>query len=74
MMDVKELIMQSITRKALKWSALFILICLSLTCYAMGNASGAVILVALGFVFESVFWLFGHKLLTRKKSPSPQSH
>jgi len=65
--------MQSVTGKVLKWIALFVLLCLSLTCYAMGNASGAIILIVLGFAFEGVFWLFGHKLLTRKK-PKVPSH
>ncbi|EGI75113.1 hypothetical protein PH505_ab01670 [Pseudoalteromonas distincta] len=33
----------------------------SFTCYAMGNESGAIILMLAGFFFEVMFWLRGYK-------------
>ncbi len=71
--DLKERIMNPVAAKITKWLALLALICLAITCYAMGNASGAIALVILGFVFEGAFWLFGHKLVSRKKSERSQS-
>lgn len=65
--------MNSGAAKVIKWLALLVVICLAFTCYAMGSASGAIALVILGFVFEGAFWLFGHKLFSRKKSERAQS-
>ncbi|GAA66857.1 hypothetical protein P20429_0970 [Pseudoalteromonas sp. BSi20429] len=33
----------------------------SFTCYAMGNESGAIILMLAGFLFEVMYWLRGYK-------------
>ncbi|KPH60738.1 hypothetical protein AMS58_16700 [Pseudoalteromonas porphyrae] len=61
------------TNKAIKWLALLAVICLAFVCYAMGNASGAIALVILGFVLEGAFWLFGSRLFNRKKSSQEES-
>ena len=65
--------MNVVAAKITKWLALLALLCLAITCYAMGNASGAIALVILGFVFEGVFWLFGHRLFSRKKNIEGES-
>lgn len=65
--------MNPVAAKITKWLALLALICLAITCYAMGNASGAVVLIIIGFVLEGAFWLFGHKLFSRKKASNSQS-
>ena len=65
--------MNLVAAKITKWLALLALLCLAILCYAMGNASGAIVLLILGFVFEGVFWLFGHRLFSRKKNIEGES-
>lgn len=71
--DLKEQIMNVVAAKITKWLALLALLCLAIVCYAMGNASGAIALVILGFLFEGAFWLFGHRLFSRKKNIEGES-
>ncbi|HCV02557.1 hypothetical protein L1264_15565 [Pseudoalteromonas sp. APAL1] len=60
--------MQQLTLKAAKWIALFILLALALLCYSMGTMSGFIVLIGVGLLLEAAFWLFGARLVSRKKS------
>lgn len=64
--------MQQLTLKAAKWIALFILLALALLCYSMGTMSGFIVLIVVGLLLEAAFWLFGSRLISRKK-PNQQT-
>lgn len=45
----------------INWSLACLVFIASFTCYAMGNESGAIILMLAGFLFEVMCWLRGYK-------------
>lgn len=45
----------------INWSLACLVFIASFTCYAMGNESGAIILMLAGFLFEVMYWLRGYK-------------
>lgn len=49
----QEVHMQNI----INWLLACLVFIASFTCYAMGNESGAIILILAGFFFEVIFWL-----------------
>jgi hypothetical protein len=45
----------------INWFLACLVFIASFTCYAIGNVSGAIILMLAGFLFEVIFWLRGYK-------------
>ncbi|ATC85555.1 hypothetical protein [Pseudoalteromonas arctica] len=45
----------------INWFLACLVFIASFTCYAMGNESGAIILMLAGFFFEVMFWLSSYK-------------
>ncbi|MBH0029394.1 MULTISPECIES: hypothetical protein [unclassified Pseudoalteromonas] len=45
----------------INWALACLVFIASFTCYAMGNESGAIILMLAGFLFEVMYWLRGYK-------------
>ncbi|WP_217874866.1 hypothetical protein [Pseudoalteromonas shioyasakiensis] len=64
--------MQQLTLRVIKWIVLFILLALALLCYSMGTMSGFIALIVVGLLLEAAFWLFGSRLISRKK-PNQQT-
>ena len=64
--------MQQLTLRVIKWIELFILLALALLCYSMGTMSGFIALIVVGLLLEAAFWLFGSRLISRKK-PNQQT-
>ena len=52
----------------INWLLASLVFIASFTCYAMGNAAGAMTLILAGFFIEIIFWLRFNKLKMNKRT------